>query len=1048
MIAGVFVLLLFGAVLASVGPIASATATPGQWDAATSLNDARASHTATRLFGGGALVVGGIRDDQALSSVELYDPSSGAWTVAPALSSARSSHTATQLADGRVVVVGGAGSSGAPLTSTEIFDPRTRTWSAGDPLASARSSHTATLLPNGRILVVGGVGADGDPLASAEIYDPATGRWSATGALSTARSEHTATSLANGDVLVAGGTGADGVPLATAELYSSAAGTWSPTGSLSTARSAHTTTALGDEVSGGADPRVLVAGGVGPDGSPQRSVELYDPRTGEWTTTGTLTVGRSSHTATLLPNGSVLVTGGLGSGASPTAAAELYDPATARWAPTGTLARARSSHTAIVLLSGRVLVTGGAGATGASMSSTELYDPDLGERWTPTAPLRDARSGHTATLLTNGDVLIAGGHRTTTAVTPPRRIDPLASAELYHAGSGTWTLTGSFAPARSFHTATLLQGPPSQCGNNCGKVLITGGVGADSTGRAQTIASAGLYDPATGGWSTTASMTTARALHTATLLPNGKVLVVAGAGPGGAEPRNANQLASAELYDPASETWTATGSLTGTTTTPATNTARGARMEHTAALLDKGNCGQNCGKVLVAGGVGGVGTGPALSSAELYDPNTGEFRATASLDQARQLQADAVLANGKVLALGGFHNPFRNAPPNLNSGEIYDPATETWSASGDLAARRIAATATLANNGQVIVTGGVAGGNAPGFANVDGPALFSTEILEPDTNAWRRTSFLNNARVYHTATLLPSGPSSVCGQNCGKVLVAGGDAEIIGGFAPYFDLKSPLRSAELFTPDPVRQTPLPEAPPAPPAPPPSPPVPPVGPCGTPGGVGYLNPAKLRVSRARVLRKARRLDVLAPITSRAEGNVAVTFHADNRKDTFDEDVTGANAALDVIRISKKITRGQARLGTGIVNITYRGDEDTRPQFVRLRAASQRAELDVEQVSLIGDRLSATGSVTSRAEGIVRFRYSYVDSDGSPNVHEARAEIEDDGDWKLQRDQVPAQLARCGGYLSMQFTGYFERRIRGEQLAYELNAGQTRRPSPRR
>jgi hypothetical protein len=210
-------------------------------------------------------------------------------------------------------------------------------------------------------------------------------------------------------------------------------------------------------------------------------------------------------------------------------------------------------------------------------------------------------------------------------------------------------------------------------------------------------------------------------------------------------------------------------------------------------------------------------------------------------------------------------------------------------------------------------------------------------------------------------------------------------------------------------------------------------------------VGYLNPAKMRVSRVRVLREDRRLDVLAPITSRARGgDVAVTYQGDNRSDTFDEKVTEANTELDEIRILEPITRGQAALGTGIVNLRYLGDADTREEFVRLRAASQRAELAVEEISLTGDRLSAAGSVTSRAEGIVRLRYSYVDPDGSPAVHLARAEIQDDGEWELEGDQVPAQLARCGGYLSIQFTGYFERRIRGEQLAYELNAGQTRRP----
>ncbi len=237
-----------------------------------------------------------------------------------------------------------------------------------------------------------------------------------------------------------------------------------------------------------------------------------------------------------------------------------------------------------------------------------------------------------------------------------------------------------------------------------------------------------------------------------------------------------------------------------------------------------------------------------------------------------------------------------------------------------------------------------------------------------------------------------------------------------------------------------------QQPPGPPPPGPQPPgpQPPAGPCVVPGAAGYQFPAKMRLSRARVLRQGRRLDVVAPITSRAEGDVAVTFFADGRRDKFDGDVTQTNGPLDVIRINKKITRGQAQLGTGIVLIDYQGDGDTRGQFVRLRAASQRAGLDVERISLQGDRFSARGSVTRRARGVVRFRYSYLDSLGREKVFTARAKIQGDGDWNLKNAQVPTQLARCGGYLSVQFTGYFPRRIRGEQLGYELNAGQTRTP----
>ncbi|MDQ3642346.1 MAG: integrin alpha, partial [Actinomycetota bacterium] len=152
-------------------------------------------------------------------------------------------------------------------------------------------------------------------------------------------------------------------------------------------------------------------------------------------------------------------------------------------------------------------------------------------------------------------------------------------------------------------------------------------------------------------------------------------------------------------------------------------------------------------------------------------------------------------------------------------------------------------------------------------------------------------------------------------------------------------------------------------PPPPPAPAPVPPpvAPVVNPCGVPDAAGYLHPAKIRVSRAQVLRSDRRLDVFAPITSRARGaEVQVTYQGDNRSDTFEATVTAGGGALDQIRFKEPITRGQAALGTGIVNLEYQGDPDTRPEFVRLRAASQRAELDVEEISLIDDRLSAEGS----------------------------------------------------------------------------------------
>src|SRR5438067_1511338 len=159
----------------------------------------------------------------------------------------------------------------------------------------------------------------------------------------------------------------------------------------------------------------------------------------------------------------------------------------------------------------------------------------------------------------------------------------------------------------------------------------------------------------------TGSLVTARYLHTATLLPNGKVLVAGGFG-------SSVPLASAELYDPASGTWTATGSL-GT-----------ARYYHTATLLPNG-------KVLVAEGANSSGD---LASAELYDPASGTWTATGSLGTAREVHTATLLPNGKVLVAGGA-----NSSGALASAELYDPASGTWSATGSLAVARYYHTATL-----------------------------------------------------------------------------------------------------------------------------------------------------------------------------------------------------------------------------------------------------------------------------------------------------------------------------------------------------------------
>jgi N-acetylneuraminic acid mutarotase len=350
-------------------------------------------------------------------------------------------------------------------------------------MSVGRVGHAAALLDDGRVLIAGGYSASatGEPtfLASAELYDPATGTFSKTGSMTTARAGATMTVLRSGVVLVAGGYFLDD-----------------------------------------ASSPVALA-----------SAELYDPARGTFKATGSLTTGRYDQTATLLEDGRVLIAGGSGSDGG-LSSAELYDPAGGTFTATGSMATDRTEHAAASLPGGWVLMVGGldtnAPANPEELASAEMYG-QVGGKFVAAGAMTTARDRPSATALDDGSVLVCGGLGGASG--PSASID---TCERYDLVSGAFTPAGSMSSGRSGQVAVLLAD---------GRVLIAGGIDAVDDFNSSYPASAELYDPSAGSFSSAGSMATGRRGATATRLSDGRVLIA-----GGENSERVNY--SAELYEP------------------------------------------------------------------------------------------------------------------------------------------------------------------------------------------------------------------------------------------------------------------------------------------------------------------------------------------------------------------------------------------------------------------------------------------------------------------------------------------------------------------
>ncbi|MBX7099616.1 MAG: hypothetical protein K1X89_18005 [Myxococcaceae bacterium] len=321
--------------------------------------------------------------------------------------------------------------------------------------------------------------------------------------------------------------------------------------------------------------------------------------------------------------------------------------------------------------------------------------------WMTTAPMYTPREFQTASLLPFGMVLVVGGLGGPTSA-------PLASAELFNPETGTWIPVADLHTARAQHTATLLLD---------GRVLVVGGVGGTGGLPRVDLASAEIFDPLSGAWTSVAPMHAARRSHSATLLANGRVLVCGGLG---------NDGRSCELFDPLTSTWTFATAMT---------TVRWSAAAE--RLVD--------GRVLMAGGA--IGSGSLQATAELYSPLLNQWSPAAPMATARAGATSALLENGKVLVVGGDDNGLPGPP------EIYDPGTNTWSPTGPMPLHSVQL--AQLHDGRVLAAGGL--------------PMRETALYDPVSNAWNVGPRTNNPMYAGTATTLLRGDVLLTGGQFNEV---------------------------------------------------------------------------------------------------------------------------------------------------------------------------------------------------------------------------------------------------------------------------------------
>jgi N-acetylneuraminic acid mutarotase len=669
-------------------------------------------------------------ETESVRSTSQASSDASLWTAASAMKAERKAHAALKLQDGRVFVVGGTDD---PTQAAELYNADRNEWTlltlpdnvviAGDTSCRPALSQ----LGNGVVLVV-----FGETVWSVDLEK---GEWSAASLPITVPTckPHVAALPGNRALILADVVSGETfiyesgvIDATTTPIPMPTTGTWIDAAVISLQ-----------------DQRVLLSGGT----NDNNEAVIFDPTSDTWVNAGTMFFGRSNHSITLLPSGNVLVVGGQTQGTIVdqwSHTAEIFNLKLMQWIPTtNMLSHRNTGPKAVQLPSGFILVVGG-----SNTSTAELFDPST-SLWSLVESTNDARYfGHESTVLDDGRALVTGGN------VP----EATATAALCDALAFAWEkLTPPKATNRVFHSATKLAD---------GRMLVVGG--RDTTSEA-VLQDAWMYDPAItdptqGPWSSAGTPLGKHALHAATKLADGRVLVIGGTD--GALPELFDSSASSNMW----------------TTTNSANAPAGIAGA-TATLL-------NDGRVLVVGGFSTDGSFDAVKTVYLYDPATNTWENDLSLPDAFAGaigHSATLLADDSVVIIGGVAKcPQQNTTVTAqNVAARFIPKTKQWEAVDEMPQARAFHSATILPNGHVVLAGGGAA-MSNSCMNPSWDSVYtSTLIFEPlktGAEQWVYAGTMNEARTGHQAVLLEGG----------RLLVAGGLRDNFG---------NALSSAELFDPN-------------------------------------------------------------------------------------------------------------------------------------------------------------------------------------------------------------------------------------------------------